>query len=453
MIGRSAIGPRSAALWLSLLAAAAAHAEPTALTLPEAIATAMANNPRSISQRLQVEQARAGQRAARGARLPSIDLTAGSTRYGYPTFVHGIRQVGVFPPLDEEINSLGVAFRLPIYTGGKLTSAIEIADLGREIAIESERSSDQELIYNVSAVYLKIQQLDALALAFKARIESLHSQGRRVELLRDVGRAAKLDQLRIAGQVTKARYDLLQIENRAREARTALYLLMGTELPAAPPVLTRYVAAAAPKIELAEARELAPRRPDVKIAERQVDSAAAGEALARADRRPMLSLVSGFSERSGSEWQFYDDWSVGLQLSMPLFDGGVRRAHIDQAVLARRQAEQLVVQKRLEAQQQIENAWHARAEAAARLDVTDTSIAEAHEVLAIEQLKLEQGVGAVSDVLTAETTVLTAQADRLQAEFDVIVAAIDLLRARGSLDPSQVVAMVAENADSTKDTP
>ena len=74
--------------------------------------------------------------------------------------------------------------------------------------------------------------------------------------------------------------------------------------------------------------------------------------------------------------------------------------------------------------------------------MTATSITEASEALAIEQLKYEQGVGITTDLLNAESTLLTAQADRLQAQFDLIVARLSLLRATGMLNPDRVATLV-----------
>ncbi|HEX6019939.1 MAG TPA: TolC family protein, partial [Burkholderiaceae bacterium] len=153
--------------------------------------------------------------------------------------------------------------------------------------------------------------------------------------------------------------------------------------------------------------------------------------------------LSGVSERSGSDVRFYNDWSIGVLLSVPLFDGGVRRARVDEAVVARRQAELAAQHARLEVGKQVEDAWNAHAEAGSRLSVTATSIDEASEALTIEKLKLDQGVGLITDVLNAETALLGAQADRLQAQFDLITTRLNLLRATGALSAERVATLVA----------
>lgn len=438
-------GWRYAAFLLLVLGAGSVTAEEGAakLTLSGAIQQALQANPGQITQRLEVQRSESEERAARGARMPSVDLTAGATRYGYPTFVYSIRSLGKFPPFDDTIYDYGVALKLPLYAGGKLSQGVVLADLGKGISLERERLGAQELTYNVSTVYMKIEHLGALEQAYDARIASLEAQEKRVELLRKVGRAARLDYLKINGLLTKARHDRLEIENRRKEAWTLLYQLMGRERPAQETALTRYVAAPAPEGTLQDLKQEAfAQHPELKIAEQQNAAGAAREAIARGDRLPSLSLVGGYGERSGTDWKFYDDWNVGVLFSVPVLDGGVRRARVGEAVLAREQARQAVEQTRLDIARQVQDAWDAQTEADSRLRVTATSIAEAKEALDIEQLKYEQGVGITTDLLNAESALLTAQADRLQAQFDLIVARLSLLRATGTLNPERVAMLV-----------
>ena len=442
-----------AIITLAAVSYAAPAADPAALTLSEAIRQALAQNPRQISQRLEVDKAGQLREAARGANWPVLDLSASATRYGYPTFVYPIRELGKFPPLDDTIYDYGVTLKLPLYAGGRLTQGVTLADLGREVALERERLGAQELTYNVSAVYMKIQHLAALAQAYGARIASLEAQERRVRLLRQVGKVAKLDHLKIGGLLTKARHDRLQIENRRREAYTLLYQFMGTDRPAGEAALQRYVAAPVPSWSLEDFRRDAAQRPELKIAAQQSTGAVAQEAIARGERLPAVSLLGGYRERGGSDRNFQDDWNVGVQLSLPLVDGGVRRAHAGEAAAARSQAEQALEQARLEVSRQVQDAWDAHAEAGSRLDVTETSVEEAAEALSIEKLKYEQGVGTITDLLAAESALLTAQADRLQARFDLIVARFNLLRASGALVPERVTALVAPENGGAQESP
>lgn len=420
------------------------------LTLAAAIDKALAHNPTQVSQRLDISKAGAQQQAAQGARWPSADFTAAATHYAYPTFVYPIRSLGVFPPMDDTLYDYGVALKLPIYAGGRLQLGARVADLGLDISRERERLGAQGLIYNVSSVYMKIQHLSALVQAYDARITSIEAQERRLALLVRVGRVPKLDHLKVNGLLTKARHDRLQIDNHRRQAWTLLYQLLGEPRPKELTGMQAYVPVAAPAWSQESLwQEAQALRPELRIAERQTAAGALQEKIARGERLPSLAVVGGYRERSGSDRQFFDDWNVGLQLSLPLMDGGVRRAHADEAAFMREQSQLSLEAMRLEINKQLQDAWDEQSEAVSRIAVTESSIAEATESLAIEKLKYEQGVGVITDLLTAESALLTAQADRLQARFDLITSRLNLLRASGALSQERIATLVVPDNTTT----
>lgn len=413
------------------------------LTLPDAIQQALLHNPKQMSQRLDVDRTERQLRAARGAAWPTVDFGAGVTHYGYPTFVYPVHDLTNFPPFDQTIYNYGVALRLPIYAGGRLSEGVIGADLGKTVARERERLSAQELTYDVSTVYLKIEHLAALEQAYDARIDSLEAQEKRVTLLMRVGKAARLDYLKIHGALSKGRHDRLEIENRRREAYTLFYQLLGMAPPASDVSLVHYAVGTAPDWNLDNLRrEALTQRPELRIDERQIAIGTNRERIARGERLPALSVVGSVQELAGKDLQFNNEWNVGLQLTVPLVDGGVRRAREEDAAIARQQAEHALDQTRLEVTRQVQDAWDALHEAGSRLAVTETSVAEAAEALAIEKLKYEQGIGITTDLLSAESALLVAQADRLQAEFDLIIARLNVLRVTGELSPPRVNALI-----------
>jgi outer membrane protein len=292
-------------------------------------------------------------------------------------------------------------------------------------------------------VYLKIVQLGSLVAAYDARIASLEAQARRVELLNRVGRAPRLDLLRVNTLLTRARYERLQVANRREEAYTLLYNLMGTSPPPAAPVLLAYrTETDARAAEEALAQAAASHRPELRIAEHEVAAAQAAERIARGERLPAVSVVGRYAERAGADTAFFEDWNLGVQLTLPILDGGVRRAREEQAAVGRAQAEENVRRARLDVAKQVRDAMNAEREADARLRVTERSVDESNEALSIERLRYERGVAVVTDLLDAETAVLTAQADRLQAQFDAVIARLNLLKATGELDAARIDALL-----------
>src|SRR5581483_5478822 len=151
--------------------------------------------------------------------------------------------------------------------------------------------------------------------------------------------------------------------------------LMGAEIPPTLPALLAYRARGTETVSAETLQqEAAARRPELRIAEQEVASARAQQRITRGERLPSVSVVGRYAERAGADSEYFNDWNVGVQLSVPILDGGVR---------------------------------HAREEAEARVQVTEHSVAESAEALTIERLKYKQGVGVITDLLNAESAALT----------------------------------------------
>jgi len=426
-----------------------ARAENT-LTLEEAITKGVRQNPNLEISNLEIERAIEKQKMAEAVRWPKLNLNMSATQYDNDSLVHPIRDPGVFPPLDDVIYDYGLAVKLPLYTGGKLAHGVALSEYGKQIAKDRRRQNQQDLIYNITSVYFKIQHLASLVRTYDLRIKSLSEQERHVKLMRKTGKASRLDELKIKGLLTKARHDRVQIKNHYQEAWSLLYEMMGQEktFKSNQTQLVNYVLPLKTNdLSLEEFLGEAERyRPELSIARHQIDADKSRVAIANADRSPEVSLTAAYRESSGSELDFYDDWNIGVELSVPIFDGGERRSHIAEARIARKQSVSNLEKTRLSVNKQVQDAWHRYIEAKSRIEVTKTSVTEARETLSIEKLRYDQGVSVITDLLDAESNLLSAQADRLQSEFDMIAARIGLLFSSGTLSQDRVTELVIPEA-------
>ena len=114
----------------------------------------------------------------------------------------------------------------------------------------------------------------------------------------------------------------------------AIALLIG-KAPADLTIAAAPLATQPPTIPVGVPAELLKRRPDVAAAERTAASANAQIGVAEAAYYPTLSIDSqgGFESSSASKWlsAMGRFWSAGFSLSQTLFDGGARKAQVEQA--------------------------------------------------------------------------------------------------------------------------
>ena len=403
------------------------------LALSDAIGRALVSNPVLRSRALDVEKQVLEQAIARGQRLPKVDLTAGYTRYHYPTLVTPIRQPGTFPPFDRDIANLGAALALPLYAGGRLVAGESLAAHTHEASREALRAVGQDLIFNVASTYTKALHLRDLQRASASRIETLEAEERNTALRLGEGRASRLDLMRLQTQLSQSRHDALSIAQAEHDALSLLAALLGETGTLPPLAETAALNAALPgSADEAVAAAFA-RHPDLGKAQALGQAAADKLDIARGALRPQVSLVGRLQQGAGDDLRLYDSSHVGIQMALPLFDGAVRKHRIDQASLEWQQSRLALEDTANQLRSEVRQAYGAVEESRSRRAVSQQAEREAREALRIEALRYEQGEGSITDLLSAETALWNARTSRLQADYDGIVSQARLLRATGGL--------------------
>ena len=423
----------AASLVLGLIASAAQGAD--ALSLPQAMTRALATNPAIRSGQVELEKQALEKDIASGQRLPKVDLNAGYTRYAYASLVTPLRQPGVFPPMDRDIVNIGIALSLPLYTGGKLVAGESLAEHNSEAASESLRGAEQDLLFNVTSTFTKALHLRDLHKSATARIKTLEAEETHIAQRLAQGRAAKLELIRLQTQLSQARHDLLVIGQGERDALSLLAVLLGepSQLPPLADIAPTSVALPVSRDDaLAKAMV---RHPDLRRA-RALSMAAADKLnIAAGEQKPQINLMAKAQETAGGDLRGYDDAQIGVQMTLPLFDGSIRKNRLSQARLERRRSELLVEETANKLVSDIEQATGAVAESRARAEVASQGENEAGEALRIEGARYQAGESTITDLLGAETALWSARVNRMQASYDLITSQARVLRAIGELSP------------------
>lgn len=214
----------------------------------------------------------------------------------------------------------------------------------------------------------------------------------------------------------------------------AIAVLMGRS-PSDLKFFAQHQAMSPPQIPLTVPSLLLERRPDIARDERRVAEANAQVGVAIAAYFPTLILSGDLGYSSIKLSTLFNKpaqfWSLGLQLSQALLDGGARSAKIDAnyAVLA-----QTVAQYRqtvLTAFQNVEdnlvalnilNAEHAK---------QNQAVSTSQEGLDLALNQYKAGTLSFSDILTAEITLFNAQKNASDISTRRMIAAVGLIQALG----------------------
>lgn len=176
------------------------------------------------------------------------------------------------------------------------------------------------------------------------------------------------------------------------------------------------------------------RRPDVAAAERRVAAANAGIGAAQAAIFPTLTLTaSGGFQGTSSEWLSLPNrvWTLGPALAASLFDGGLRRAQVNNAIATYDATAAAYRQTVLGSIQEVEDALVSLAVLEQEADALDAAVQAARESEQQMLNRYQAGTVDYLGVVTVQTTALTAERNALTVLGRRLAASVALVKALG----------------------
>jgi outer membrane protein TolC len=154
-------------------------------------------------------------------------------------------------------------------------------------------------------------------------------------------------------------------------------------------------------------------RPEVNQAKLQETIARAQHRLAAAAGSPRLQLSAGADELALPGWAF--GYSGGLNLSLPLFEGGASRAAMNAADADLAAATIRYGNTLSQLQLQVEQAYAVMESSKANISTTSAALQLAKDSLKSAQIRFEAGVGTQTDLIVAENDLTQADGNAIQA--------------------------------------
>lgn len=396
------------------------------------IADAMRANADVRSAQARLQEARANAGLADADKLPTVNLGAGAGR---------ARQFVGTDLVTDNYVSASAAFNWELDFFGRARRASESA-AAQVQAGEAGVPAAQRLVgAEVATQYLAYRALQQRLLVAQESLVNQRESQRIVQSRADLGRGTPLDVARANALVetTEASIPALQgaLDRTAfrlatlagRSPRATLGALAETRpLPSLPAVPAAGLAAGTPQ-------QLLERRPDIRVAERQLAAATAAIGVAKADLYPHISLIGLLGFTSTRAADLFDAGgrtsNVGASLSWTALDFGRVRNRIG---ASEARAQQALVQWEQTVQLALEETEGALAQytrsvqQATRLE---NAARESAEAARLARVRYEAGAADFLTVLDAERTLLSARDALVQAQQGSLGGLVAVYRALG----------------------
>jgi outer membrane protein len=402
----------------------------SAETLREALVKAYNTNPTLAAQRANVRANDENVPIARSQALPAVNLQSAYTE-------NVVKSSNSFVSPDRSATA-GATLSVPLYAGGAVRNSVRAAQTRVEGGQLSLRGTESDLFTTVVGAYMDVIRDEAIV--------GLNIQN--VKVL-EVNLQASRDRFQV-GDLTRT--DVAQSEARLAVARGQLETAQARLISSRESYI-RYVGTAPDGLEPPPALPNLPADPDTAVDVALKDNptllaaAKASEAagydigVARSNRLPKVSVNVGGnyynylgSLGSGTGvaiGQTGTSSTVGLGLTLPLYQGGRPAAQIRQAQDARLQAIERVTETERGVISQARSAyavWKSSLEV-----ITSSEVAVNANKLSLEGVRAENSVGnrTILDILNAEQELLNSQVTLVTARRDAYVAGFALLAAMG----------------------
>ena len=192
---------------------------------------------------------------------------------------------------------------------------------------------------------------------------------------------------------------------------------------------------APPPIPLGMPSQLLERRPDIAAAERNMAAANAQIGVARAAFYPALTLSATGGLESDAIKHLFDwpsrFWSVGPSISETVYDGGLRRATVNQYIATYNANVAAYRQSVLVAFEQVEDSLAAVRILSQQILRQQEAVASSQTFLRLESGRYENGIDPYIDVVAAQITLLANQQSLATLEIQQMTASVQLIEALG----------------------
>lgn len=416
-----------------IIASLAGMSPASADTLRDALTQAYNSNPTLLGARARLRQTD-----------ENVPIAASQGRLGVSAdggYTENVRRSDSLTSPRRQVTA-GVSASLPVFQGGAVRNAVRAARERVEAGRADLRSAEAQTFTDVVVAYMDVIRDQAIVDLNAGQVGVLTTNLQASKDRFEVGDLTRTDVAQSEARLSLARGQLQAAQAQLVASRENYLRVVGKNpdnleppppLPGLPPTVD-----AALEVALVD-------NPDLIAIRKESDASRHDVGVARASRLPRLSAVA-----NGNYYNYLDSLApgagtigldnrgtaaaVGVQATLPLYQGGGPGARVRQAEARVSEAlEQTIAVER----QVIAQVRSAYASHTASLQVIRSSqIAVDANRLALEGVRAENSVGTrdVLDVLNAEQELLNASVQLVTARRDAYVAGFALLAAMGKAE-------------------
>jgi NodT family efflux transporter outer membrane factor (OMF) lipoprotein len=379
-------------------------------------------------------EARALVREARSQYFPAVSVGGSYTRSKSSSNVGSASSTSTPAGKQSQVFSLPADLSWEPDLWDKVRNTVRASQYTAQLTaadLENERLTEQA---SLAQYFFEIRGQDALQQILNETVEADKKALEVVRAAYDTGVGDQISVVEAQTTLESAQSAAINLGIARAQYEHAIAMLIGKPASAfSIPVKPK--TSASPPIPVGLPSQLLERRPDIAAAERNMAAANAQIGVAYAAYYPALTLsatggIESLAIKNLLEWPSRF-WSVGPSISETVYDGGLRRATVNQYIATYNANLAAYRQSVLTAFQQVEDSLAAVRILSQQILRQQEAVNSSQTFLRLELGRYETGIDPYIDVVTAQTTLLANQQSLTEVQVLQMTASVQLIESLG----------------------
>ncbi|MFA5096444.1 MAG: TolC family protein [Candidatus Omnitrophota bacterium] len=403
--------------------AGAAGAEET-LSWMECVGEAAKNHPDLIAAVEEVKQSEAAKKVTASALYPQVtgSVSASTARSASDNNTASV----------ADSYSYGVSGTQLIFDGTKTIQDVRAATEDIKASQQNYRFTSTTVRLNLRTAFVNLLKAQELVRVSEDIIRIRKSNLQLIALRYASGLEHRGALLTAEANLAQANFQLAQAKRSIELAQRQLTKEMGRNefIPVKAEGEFKVVDTANIEPEL---EAIAKKHPSVLQLAAQKNAAEFSLRSAYANFSPTLTGAAG-ADKSGTHWlPRGDNWNLGLVLSMPIFEGGLRHAQVSQAMGLLNQLKENERSTRDAIIVSLAQTWKSLQDAIETVDVQYKNLLATEERSKIAEVEFATGFISYDNWTIIEDNLVQAKTSYLNAQANALIAEADWIQAKGEV--------------------
>ena len=406
-------------------------------SLQDCIDYAMENNITLKKSKLQKQGATEDLKGAKAALLPTVSASTNQSVGYQPWKDSGIATVTngtVNTKVDKTSynGSYSLSGQWTVWNGGRNTNTIKLDQIAEQQAELSAQETANSIQERIAQIFTQILYLDENVKVNEQTLEtSLKNEERGREMV-NVGKMSKADLAQLSAQRANDEYSIVEVRSQLENYKLQLKQLLEItdETPfdvAVPEISDEQILAEIPGLQTVYEQALL-TRPEIERSQLAIKSSDVSLSLAKAGWMPNVSVNGGLSTSTtslsnmgwGSQFKSNVNSSLGLGVSMPIYDGRSTKTSVNKAKIQQLQAQLDLQDQQKTLYSDIQQFWLNAWTNQQKYQAAKSSVESAQQSYDLLSEQFRLGLKNIVELMSGKDKLLSSQQNQLQSKYQTL---------------------------------